>query len=131
MGLFHSGMNYWQKKSLSDRLHKQGRYAPTPVPELPRPIPTQPAASPAGGKSTQLKPKIEVPGIRHRVASIRRATKIPWPDKETLAKLLWEKPATQIAAELGVSDTAVKKHCRQLGITKPPRGYWAKLAAKS
>ncbi len=123
-------MNYWQKKSLSDRIHKQGRYAPTPAPELPRTISLQPAA-PARVKSPKLKPAIKVPAMREHVAGIRRATKIPWPEKETLAKLLWEKPSTQIAAELGVSDTAVKKHCRQLGLTKPPRGYWAKLAAKS
>ena len=123
-------MNYWQKKSLSDRLHKQGRYAPTSVPELPRPIPLQPAA-PTSGKSSKPEPAIKVPATRKRAASIQRATKIPWPEQEALAKLVWEKPSTQIAAGLGVSDTAVKKHCRQLGITKPPRGYWAKLAAKS
>jgi len=130
MGLFHSGMNYWQKKSLSDRIHKQGRYAPTPAPDLPRQIPLVPK-SPTSGKSSKPKPANKVLPIRQRVASIPRATKIPWPEKETLAKLLWEKPTTQIAAGLGVSDTAVKKHCRQLGIAKPPRGYWAKLAAKS
>ncbi|MCX6969452.1 MAG: hypothetical protein NTV93_04760 [Verrucomicrobia bacterium] len=130
MGLFHSGMNYWQKKSLSDRIHKQGRYAPTPAPDLPRPIPLV-STSPASGKSSKPKPMVKVPPIRQRSASIGRATKIPWPEKELLAKLLWEKPSTQIAAELGVSDTAIKKHCRQLGIAKPPRGYWAKLSAKS
>jgi hypothetical protein len=64
------------------------------------------------------------------VSRIQRPTKIAWPDKERLAKLLWAKPATQIAAELGVSDTAIKKHCRLLGIEKPPRGYWAKQAKK-
>ena len=58
----------------------------------------------------------------------KRPTKIAWPDKESLTKLVWEKPTTQLATELGVSDTAVKKQCRLLGIEKPPRGYWAKQA---
>ncbi len=128
MGLFHSGMNYWQKKSLSDRIHKQGRYAPAP--ELPRQIPVAVPKSTASEKSSKPEPANKVPAIRQRAASIRRTTKISWPEKEFLAKLIWEIPTTQIAAELGVSDTAVKKHCRQLGITKPPRGYWAKQAAK-
>ena len=59
---------------------------------------------------------------------LKRQTKIVWPDKESLAKLVWEKPTAQVARELGVSDTAVKNHCRLLGIEKPPRGYWAKQA---
>ena len=61
----------------------------------------------------------------------KRPTKITWPDKSVLEKLLWEKPTVQIAAELGVSDTAVKKHCLLLGLGKPPRGYWAKQAKKT
>lgn len=51
--------------------------------------------------------------------------------REELASLVWKKPSTSIAKELGVSDTAVSKMCRKLGIKKPPRGYWAKFYSKS
>lgn len=51
-------------------------------------------------------------------------TKISWPSKEELKILLWEKATTQIAKELGVSDTAVSHYAKKLGLSKPPRGYW-------
>ena len=54
-------------------------------------------------------------------------TKIQWPTKEELNKLIWEKPTMQIAKELGVSDNAVAKKCKKYELTKPPRGYWAKM----
>lgn len=48
------------------------------------------------------------------------------PSKEKLQRLVWKYPTTKIAERLGVSDSAVGKWCRQYGIDKPPRGYWAK-----
>jgi hypothetical protein len=48
---------------------------------------------------------------------------------EELEKLVWEMPATQVAALFGVSDKAVEKRCKKYGIRKPPRGYWAKVQA--
>lgn len=48
-------------------------------------------------------------------------------DCDTLIALVWSKPTRVIAAEYGVSDTAVAKRCKALGISKPPRGYWAKV----
>ncbi|MEI9914956.1 MAG: hypothetical protein WDN29_03190 [Methylovirgula sp.] len=36
---------------------------------------------------------------------------------------------TRVAAEFGVSDTAVRKMCRRHGIPVPSRGYWAQVAA--
>jgi hypothetical protein len=53
-------------------------------------------------------------------------TKIEWPDKNVLNDLLWKIPTKQIAKQLGVSDKAVEKHIKKLGLTKPPRGYWSK-----
>jgi len=50
------------------------------------------------------------------------------PSSEELARLLWEKPTTQIARDFGVSDKAVEKWTRKYGLTKPQRGYWAKIA---
>lgn len=51
------------------------------------------------------------------------------PDRETLAKLVWEFPATKIAKTFGVSDKAVAKWCKKYGISKPGPGYWSKNGA--
>lgn len=47
-----------------------------------------------------------------------------------LEKLVWEKPSVHIAKQFGVSDVAVAKRCKKLGIKKPPRGYWVKRRAR-
>lgn len=41
--------------------------------------------------------------------------------------MVWERPAAQVAKELGISDVALGKLCTRLQIPKPPRGYWAKV----
>jgi len=51
------------------------------------------------------------------------------PSREELFALVWERPAREIARELGISDVALGKLCRKLQVPKPPRGYWAKIAA--
>lgn len=51
-------------------------------------------------------------------------------DREELEALVWQMPTTEVAQIFGVSDKAVEKRCKLLGIPKPPRGYWAKLAAE-
>jgi len=50
------------------------------------------------------------------------------PTKEELEKLVWEIPTCSVAKLFGVSDKAIEKRCRLLGISKPPRGYWQKIA---
>ena len=55
--------------------------------------------------------------------------RITWPSAEELRVLVWEKPRSTLKVELGVSDVAIAKCCRKLGIEMPPRGYWAKKAA--
>ena len=54
-----------------------------------------------------------------------------WPKKEVLKNLVFECPIVLLAKQLGVSDTAVKKRCRKLGIHTPKRGYWAKYRSKT
>jgi transposase len=54
-----------------------------------------------------------------------------YPNKEELEKLLWEVPTTILAKRFGVSDVALAKLCKRIGIDKPPRGYWAKKAAEN
>lgn len=49
--------------------------------------------------------------------------------RQTLYDLLWSKPKTRIAADLGLSDVGLGKICREANIPIPPRGYWARVAA--
>ncbi len=71
----------------------------------------------AGKKNVKSKPNIEKINLKHLI----------WPTKEKLEKLLWQKPATQIAKEFNVSDVAVAKWAKVYNIKKPGRGYWTKL----
>ncbi len=56
-----------------------------------------------------------------------RPTKIIWPLPQDLQGLLWEKSTIEISKDLGVSDKSIEKFCKKHGLTKPPRGYWAKI----
>lgn len=49
--------------------------------------------------------------------------------REELFALVWSKPTTELVTELGISDVAIAKLCARLKVPKPPRGYWAKVAA--
>jgi integrase len=65
-------------------------------------------------KVQAAKPAIELPTIR----------RITWPTKAALRKLVWQKPLVHAAAEIGISDVALKKHCVKIGIDLPPAGHW-------
>lgn len=79
------------------------------------------------GKNVKRKPKI----IKQKNKKIfAKKTKIEWPPKEELEKIIWEIPTIQLAKKLGVSDVAIAKQCKKLNIVKPPRGYWEKLKHK-
>ena len=71
------------------------------------------------------------PRSRERVfcskACVRGKAHIKWPTADTLRELVWQMPTSQLSKQLGVSDVAIAKHCRNLGIPKPPRGYWSKV----
>jgi hypothetical protein len=120
MSPFHSGMNHWQRQWLSDRLHKKRPVESEPANTFlpPAPPPRRPKPEPSNA-SIVPKPKPPPP----------RPAKIVWPSAAALEKLIWEKPTSQVAKDLGVSDKAVEKHCKKLGLKKPPRGYWAKIQA--
>lgn len=49
-------------------------------------------------------------------------------ERQGLFAMVWERPATEVAKELGISDVALSKRCRRLQVPKPPRGYWARIA---
>ncbi|MBL64330.1 MAG: hypothetical protein CMI30_13100 [Opitutae bacterium] len=54
-----------------------------------------------------------------------------WPPEtnEELLELVWSKSTVQIAQEFGISDAAIAKRCKKVGVEKPPRGFWAKVEA--
>jgi hypothetical protein len=47
--------------------------------------------------------------------------------RKDLYDLVWSKPASALAEEFGVSDVAIAKRCKKLGVPRPFRGYWAKI----
>jgi hypothetical protein len=49
--------------------------------------------------------------------------------REELYELVWSRPRTALAKELGLSDVAIGKHCVRARVPMPAVGYWAKLAA--
>lgn len=49
---------------------------------------------------------------------------VDWPSTAKLREKVWQKPMIHVAADLGVSDVAIKKRCDKLGIELPPAGYW-------
>jgi hypothetical protein len=49
--------------------------------------------------------------------------------REQLYDPVWSEPMQRLAKQIGISDVAVAKHCRKLGVPVPERGYWAELQA--
>lgn len=62
---------------------------------------------------------------KHRETKVRNR-KVVRPCASELKRLIWEKPLTTIAAEYGVTGTAIAKWCEVYQIARPGRGYWAK-----
>lgn len=49
--------------------------------------------------------------------------------REALYKMVWETPVDALAKRFGISGNGLVKICHRHGVPRPPRGYWAKLAA--
>ncbi len=49
--------------------------------------------------------------------------------RQELYAQVWTRPMTKVAAELEISDVALKKICVKHRIPVPGRGYWAKVQA--
>jgi len=49
--------------------------------------------------------------------------------REQLYELVWSEPMRLLSKQIGISDVAIAKHCRKMGIPVPERGYWNKLQA--
>ena len=57
-------------------------------------------------------------------------TKIVWPSHDDLLKMLEDRPRTEVAKMLGVSDVAIKKHCLRHDIQEP-KGYRVSAKVKT
>lgn len=49
--------------------------------------------------------------------------------RRALYDLVWSRPMTRVAEDLGISDVALKKVCDKHRVPTPPRGFWAKKEA--
>lgn len=50
-------------------------------------------------------------------------------ERTKLYEEVWTEAVTKVAKRYGVSDVALRKNCKKLGVPLPPLGYWAKVAA--
>jgi predicted transcriptional regulator of viral defense system len=87
----------------------------------------------------------EICRVKQAVAAAEKARRPPVPvelpigeeapkperiwDRDLLEKQVWSEPIRQLAKKYGVSDVAIHKHCKKMGIALPGRGYWAKKAS--
>ena len=49
--------------------------------------------------------------------------------RDELYDLVWQKPILRLAEDFNITNVGLAKLCARHGITTPPRGYWAKVAA--
>jgi hypothetical protein len=73
----------------------------------------------------ELQQQVVSEGINKKVVHLK-ARKVERPSKEELEKMIWETSVSEVARKFGVSNVAVAKWCKSYGISRPPRGYWAK-----
>lgn len=65
----------------------------------------------------------------NQVANNTLLEAIEWPPTNQLLHLLWDKPATHIAGDLGCCQASVLIRAKDLGLPKPGHGYWQKKTA--
>ena len=84
-------------------------------------------------KKTEVSPIDEKRLLESLIVSSGTAKqrKVTRPSHEELKKLLLEMPAEHIGKMYSVSGTTIAKWAKSYGITKPARGYWQKIAAKT
>jgi hypothetical protein len=49
--------------------------------------------------------------------------------RQQLYDLVWSEAMKRLSAQVGISDVAIAKTCRKVGVPIPERGYWNKLQA--
>jgi hypothetical protein len=50
-------------------------------------------------------------------------------EREKLYREIWAEPMTTVAKRYGISDVALRRHCKKLDIPLPKQGHWAKVQA--
>jgi hypothetical protein len=65
--------------------------------------------------------------------SVALLSELEMPEQELTRRamydLVWSRPMTTVAEDLGISDIGLKKICDKHRVPTPPRGYWAKRDA--
>ena len=61
--------------------------------------------------------------FQYRSNAMRRTVK-----RSELYELVWTRPVTKVAQDIGISDVGLSKLCARYGIPVPPRGHWVKVA---
>jgi hypothetical protein len=49
--------------------------------------------------------------------------------RDQLYDLVWSEPMQRLSKQIGISDVAIAKQCRKVGVPVPERGYWNKHQA--
>lgn len=49
--------------------------------------------------------------------------------RDQLYELVWSQPMRRLSEQIGISDVAIAKRCKIIGVPVPERGYWNKLQA--
>jgi hypothetical protein len=71
--------------------------------------------------------KVSKPSRKCQKCASKIRKMVTKPNRDELAKLLWEMPTTKIGQKFNVSDKAVETWVKSYQLTKPPRGYWRKI----
>ncbi|MDK2926238.1 MAG: hypothetical protein PWQ41_2012 [Bacillota bacterium] len=50
-------------------------------------------------------------------------------DRHKLYEEVWTEPVSVVAKRYGISDVALRKHCKKLNVPLPPKGYWSQIRA--
>lgn len=58
-----------------------------------------------------------------------KARKVSRPSKENLKMLIWSKPVVLVAADFGLTGSAIRRWCKEMGIQTPPCRYWPRRKA--
>lgn len=82
----------------------------------------EPRARRAAGEATHMPTR---PSAAQR-QPVRHSTRY---NRQQLYDEVWAEPTEKVAQRYGVTGVALTKACRLMDIPKPPRGYWAKVAA--
>jgi Zn finger protein HypA/HybF involved in hydrogenase expression len=80
----------------------------------------------AGKKKRKLNVKNKK-NFHVKTKSLNRKTKIIWPSNQKLQKLVFENSLLKLGNKLGVSDNAIRRHCKKNNIQLPQNGYWQKI----